>query len=104
VPLRPQRVSLQVPVRYHVIGGAWHEGWTENISRTGVLIRATQAAPLGAEVDNILTVPGGILSELAGEIICAGGVARLAPATEDRPPGFGVMFRKCRPTVASRRP
>lgn len=89
-------------MRYHVIGDGWHEGQTENISRTGVLIRAAQAAPLGGEVDIILTVPIGILSELAGEIICAGAVVRLIPAAEGQSPGFGVVFRKCRPTVASR--
>jgi hypothetical protein len=102
VPLRPNRVPLQVPVRYHVIGDTWHEGLTENISRTGALIRAAQAPPLGAEVDIILTVPAGILSELSGEVICAGGIARLTPAAADGRPGFAVMFRKCRPTVGSR--
>lgn len=90
-------------MRYHVIGDVWHEGVTENISRTGVLIRAAQVAPLGAEVDIILTVPSGILSELDGEIICAGGVVRLVPEADGQSPGFGVVFRKCRPTVASRR-
>jgi PilZ domain len=99
---RPHRIGLHVPVRYHVIGDAWYEGWTENLSRTGVLIRSAQTAPLGAEVDLVLSVPPGILNELAGEIICAGAIVRLVDGAEGQPPGFGVALRKCRPTVASR--
>jgi hypothetical protein len=98
-------VRLAVPVRYRVIGApedaAWHQGTTENISRTGVLIRAPQLAPLGAEVDVILTLPPGILADLAGEIICAGAVARQVSDAAG-PLGIAVMFRKCRPTVAGR--
>jgi hypothetical protein len=101
--MRPQRVSLQVPVRYRAIGeGAWHQGRTENISRTGVLIRAARVVPVGAEVDVILTVPTGIMAEMAAEIICDGAVARHVPVIAGGSPGIGVLFRKCRPTAASR--
>ncbi len=99
---RPQRTSLRVPVRYHIIGDAWYEGWTENISRSGVLVRAAQAPPLGAEVDVILTLPAGIVSELAGETFCAGAIVRLLAEVEGQSPGFAIVFRRCRPTVASR--
>lgn len=88
-------------MRYHVIADREYEGWTENISRAGALIRAPTPIPLGAEVDLILTLPTDILSGLAGEIICTGTVVRLIPAAEGRSPGFAVMFRKCRPTVAN---
>ena len=101
-PLRPQRTSLRVPVRYHIIGDAWYEGWTENISRSGVLVRAAQAPPLGAEVDVILTLPAGIMSELVGETFCAGAIVRLLAEVEGQLPGFAIVFRRCRPTVASR--
>ena len=52
-------------------------------------------------MDLVLTVPPGLLNNLAGEIICGGTVVRLAPA-QGQEPVVGVMFRKCRPTVASR--
>ena len=100
-PRRPHRVPLHVPVRCHVIGEGWCEGWTENISRTGALIRTSRPIALGAEMDLVLTVPPGLLNNLAGEIICGGTVVRLAPA-QGQEPVVGVMFRKCRPTVASR--
>lgn len=102
IPLRSHRVALQLPVRCHLIGEGWCEGWTENISRTGALIRAPHPAPLGAEVDIILTLPFGIVAELAGEIICSGSVVRIVGGVDGGPPGFGVMFRSCRPTVAGR--
>ena len=102
MPLRPQRVSLVVPVRFRVLGEeAWRQGQTENISRTGVLIRAGRMAPLGAEVDVILTIPSGILAEMTGEIICTGAVARQVPDPAGSP-GIAVMFRRCRPTAGSR--
>lgn len=102
--LRPQRVSLVVPVRFRVLGEeSWREGLTENISRTGVLIRAGRMAPLGAEVDVILSVPSGIMPDIMGEIICTGAVARQVPAPAGSP-GIAVMFRKCRRTAANRGP
>jgi hypothetical protein len=97
--MRSLRVNLRVPVRYRVIGEeSWREGTSENISRTGVLIRATQPAALGAEVDVVLTVPAGIIGGLAGTIICTGAVARRAPDVAGAP-GLAVMFRRCRPTA-----
>lgn len=101
-PLRPQRTVLRVPVRYHIIGDAWYEGWTENISRSGVLVRAAQAPPLGAEVDVILTLPAGIVSDLAGETLCTGAIVRLLAEVEGQSPAFAILFRRCRPTVAGR--
>jgi hypothetical protein len=102
VPLRSQRIPLRVPVRYHVIGDAWYEGWTENVSRTGALVRTAETVPLGAEVDIILTLPTGIVSDLGGETICTGAIVRLIDAAEGQSPGFAVVFRRCRPTVAGR--
>jgi hypothetical protein len=99
---RPQRTDLHVPVRYHVIGDAWYEGWTENISRTGVLVRAAQAPPLGAEVDVILTVPAGILGDLAGETFCAGAISRRLAEAAGHSSRFAIVFRRCRPTAANR--
>jgi hypothetical protein len=99
---RPQRTELHVPVRYHVIGDAWYEGWTENISRTGVLVRAAHAPPLGAEVDVILTLPAGILGDLAGETFCAGAIVRRLAEAADQTPRFAIVFRRCRPAAGSR--
>jgi hypothetical protein len=99
---RPQRTDLHVPVRYHVIGDAWYEGWTENISRTGVLVRAAQAPPLGAEVDVILTLPAGIVGDHAGETFCAGAIVRRLVEAGDQPPRFAIVFRRCRPAAGSR--
>jgi hypothetical protein len=100
--LRPQRTALQVPVRYHVIGDAWYEGWTENISRTGVLVRATQAPPLGAEVDVILSLPAGIVGDFAGETFCAGAIVRRLAEDAGQPSRFAIVFRRCRPAAGSR--
>jgi hypothetical protein len=102
MPQRPQRTDLQVPVRYHVIGDAWYEGWTENISRTGVLVRAPKAPPLGAEVDVILTLPAGIVGDFAGETFCAGAIVRRLAEDGHESPRFAIVFRRCRPAAGSR--
>ena len=39
-PTRAPRFSLRLPIRYRTVGEpAWHDGTTENISRSGVLFR-----------------------------------------------------------------
>jgi hypothetical protein len=101
VPIRPQRVSLQVAVRYRSPGDeSWKTGRTENISRTGVLVRAVRLLPLNAEVEVAVTVPAGIIPDLAGPIVCSGTVARLVPAVAGGSPGIGIAFTSCRAASA----
>jgi hypothetical protein len=91
-----------VPVSYRIIGDDWRDGRTENISRTGALVRASDAVRVGSEIDVVLTLPAGILGEQGGEYLCAGTVIRLVAAQGEGLPGFGVMFRRSRLTVHGR--
>ena len=44
--MRAPRYSLRVPLRYRPLGEAtWTDGTTENISRTGILVRSSRLLP-----------------------------------------------------------
>ena len=83
VPQRPQRVDVQVPVRYRRRGDEpWSIGRTENLSRTGVLIRGVRLLPAGA---TLLPRARAILSGIATAAHAArrAGSAARAPADDD---------------------
>ena len=65
VPQRPQRVDVQVPVRYRRRGDEpWAIGRTENLSRTGVLIRGVQQDGPAARAG---LLPRDVVVEIAGK-------------------------------------
>lgn len=75
---RAMRFSMEMPIRYRKAGEApWHEGVTENMSRSGVLFRSDCTMDASAEVmmDFILPVeaPGGA----GAEVECHGRVVRV---------------------------
>ena len=50
--MRAPRYSLRVPLRYRPLGEAtWTDGTTENISRTGVLVRSGRQLPLNTSLE-----------------------------------------------------
>jgi hypothetical protein len=95
IPLRPPRVNLQVPVRYRVRGEErWSVGRTENISRTGVLIRITRVLSLNSVVEAVMKVPPGVLADRGGEVLFMGAVARVVPQPPTGGlPGIGIVFQ-----------
>lgn len=73
------RKRLRVPVRYRVKSGAdWYRGTTENLSRSGVLIRASAPMPEAAQIDVVLKLPARLLETAPCELVCGGTVARIA--------------------------
>ena len=96
VPQRPQRVDVQVPVRYRRRGDEpWSIGRTENLSRTGVLIRGVRLLPLQTPVEVMLNVPPGLVGEMDGDMAFIGTVARVVEAVGGSP-GIGVAFLTAR--------
>lgn len=97
VPLRPQRVSVEVPVRYRRVGeGSWYVGRSENLSRVGLLIRVVHPLPLEAHVEVTMNVPAGLVPGMGGETLFTGTVARQVPASG----GWlriGIRFTTSRP-------
>jgi len=96
VPVRPQRVNLSVTAQYRGPGDErWHRGRTENISKTGVLIRGDKLCSLNSSVEITMTLPPGIVENAAGNLFFIGHVARLVPALGG-PPGLAIQFDKYR--------
>jgi hypothetical protein len=79
--LRPRRFSLQLPVWYRAAGEAeWHGGMTENISASGVAIRADELALPSKAVTVVISLPS-TAAESAACLVARGRVARsLTPA------------------------
>jgi two-component system, cell cycle sensor histidine kinase and response regulator CckA len=80
---RAQRFQLHLPLRYRRIGeNAWHQGTTENISRSGMLFKADEVLQPSAQLEINLVLP----AELAGlsptEVVCRGEVVRTIAPTE----------------------
>ena len=86
------RKRLRVPVRYRVQSdGRWYCGTTENVSRSGVLIRVDTPVREAAQIDVILKLPARLLETAPCEIVCGGTVARVADSTTAGPQ-VGVEF------------
>jgi len=75
-PCRAPRYAIEIPIRYRTPDApAWHEGTTENISRSGVLIRTREVLPPRTAIDMLLSLP----AEVGGRgvpVICRGRVVR----------------------------
>jgi len=80
---RAARFNLRIPIRYRASGEeGWGEGTTENISRSGVLFRATQLLGVGTAVDMAFVLPVEILGEAHAEVNCHGRIVRLEAAQD----------------------
>ena len=91
---------MQVPVRYRRRGDEpWSIGRTENLSRTGVLIRGVRLLPLQTPVEVMLNVPPGLIGDMDGNMAFIGTVARVVEAVGGSP-GIGVAFLTARRLAA----
>jgi two-component system, cell cycle sensor histidine kinase and response regulator CckA len=76
-PTRAQRFQLHLPLRYRRIGEKeWHEGTTENISRSGLLFQADETLQPNAQLEINLVLPAEIAGLSSTEVICRGEVVR----------------------------
>jgi hypothetical protein len=85
---RATRYAIPVSVLYRPRGEkTWFEGRTENISKSGVLVRSDQVLAPNTPVEMLINIPAEISSPFAGTTICRGRIVRaLGPsALEDRP-------------------
>jgi PAS domain S-box-containing protein len=77
-PTRAQRFQLQLPLRYRRVGEkVWHEGTTENISRSGMLFKADEALQPNSQLEINLVLPAEIAGLSATEVVCRGEVVRM---------------------------
>lgn len=76
-PNRAQRFQLHLPLRYRRLGeNNWHEGKTENISRSGILFQADEPLQPSALLEINLVLPPEIAGLSATEVVCRGEVVR----------------------------
>ncbi|HEY6338843.1 MAG TPA: ATP-binding protein [Candidatus Sulfotelmatobacter sp.] len=77
IPTRAQRFQLHLPLRYRRLGEQnWHEGKTENISRSGMLFQAEESVQPSVQLEINLVLPAEIAGLSATEVVCRGEVVR----------------------------
>jgi hypothetical protein len=93
--MRAPRFPLHMAVRFRRLGDpGWRKGQTENISRSGILIRSKDALPVQADVELRLALPpekGGGVSP--PEVFCRGRVVRtVSPSRAQLAPAAAVVI------------
>lgn len=74
---RARRYEIGTAIRYRVRGERdWHEGVTENISISGVLIRSARSLDPKAAIEMRFFLPVELDGECAAEVFCRGFVIR----------------------------
>ena len=85
---RAPRYPIQVGLRYRPTSETeWHQGQTENISRSGVLFQADSALEVKTSVELSFPLPVEIGGEPGALVFCEGQIVRtvLPPTTDARP-------------------
>jgi hypothetical protein len=77
---RAPRFQIGIPVRYRAATDEdWQAGTTENISRSGMLMRAGRRLTPRIAVEMVLTVPNAVPGGPSEDVICLGDVVRSEP-------------------------
>lgn len=80
---RARRIKLEAPVRYRVKNlGTWNEGTIENLSQSGVLLRASQRFPENTLVEMVFEMPEEISGQKNSKVLCQGRVIRMKEEKE----------------------
>ena len=93
-PNRAQRFQLHLPLRYRRLGEKqWHEGTTENISRSGMLFNSEEALQPSSQLEINLVLPAEIAGLSATEVVCRGEVVRtVEPRGETLSPALAARI------------
>ncbi len=93
-PSRAQRFQLHLPLRYRRLGEkSWHDGKTENISRSGMLFQADEPLQPSAQLEINLVLPAEIAGLSATEVVCRGEVVRtIEPHGEHLSPALAARI------------
>ena len=76
-PSRAQRFQLHLPLKYRRLGEKnWHDGKTENISRSGMLFQGEEVLQPSVMLEINLVLPAEIAGLSATEVVCRGEVVR----------------------------
>jgi hypothetical protein len=81
-PIRAPRKPLRVPVSYRIGAEShWRYGTTENLSRTGVLLRLDAPVRVAAPIQIVLAIPPRVLDTAPCDLACTGLVRRIASSS-----------------------
>jgi len=96
---RAPRYPILIPVLYRATGyGPWHEGRTENISRSGVLFRVDEAMNVETPIEMLVMFPPEVVGDAAGTTMCRGRIVRrIDPCPVDPRPGLAVAIHEYEP-------
>ena len=91
---RAPRVPTDRPLRVRAIGQTdWSQGFTFNVSPTGVLFRANHIITVDTIVHMSFTLPDEIAGSEGAEVFCRGQIVRtLMPATSDGQPHMAAKI------------
>lgn len=82
--IRAPRFPVQMIIRLRSVHEtAWHEGLTENVSRSGILLRCDLALAPDTRVEVGLVLPVEAPGRPVAEVECRGFVARVDPPTDE---------------------
>jgi hypothetical protein len=100
---RAPRFALQLPVRYRRVGETrWHEGRTENISRSGILIWTDQPPTVDTLLEMSFVLPVG---GTPPGIVCRGRIVRtVLPRAPHGLPGLAARISTYRFVRDANRP
>src|SRR5882762_5182770 len=92
--MRAARFPLHVPVHFRPVGEpVWYRGTVENISCSGVLLRAEDFLQVQTNVELRLPLPNRAAGGERREVACYGRVVRtVSPSTEQPCPGAAVSI------------
>ena len=93
-PTRAQRFQLHLPLRYRRLGeNDWHQGTTENISRSGMLFTADEMLQPSAQLEINLVLPAELAGLSATEVVCRGEVVRtIEPKEQSLSPALAARI------------
>jgi PAS domain S-box-containing protein len=82
---RAQRFQLQLPLKYRRLGEEkWHEGQTQNISRSGLLFQAEDPLQPSVVLEINLVLPSEIAGLSPTEVVCRGEIVRTVMANGEK--------------------
>ena len=92
--MRAPRFPLHLSVRYRRLGDRqWRRGETENISRSGVLIRVEDPLEIDTTVELMVALAVRSAAAGSGEVQCSGRVVRtISPASGQSLPASAVLI------------
>jgi hypothetical protein len=81
---RAPRFPIRAALRYRWPGERrWHQGLTENVSRSGVLFRTNNLMPVHTPIEMLLNLPLALGGGEPTKIFCRGRVVRIEATDTD---------------------